>query len=105
MINGRLSFSHPTRIEGTLKGELRCTDILVIGSTAVIEGLIKAAEIHIEGTVRGEILDTGRVEIFRSGRFTGRLRARALVLHEGGVFDGECRMSEEAAPEELGLSG
>ncbi len=32
VINGKLSFTTPTRVEGKLKGELRCTQLLIIGS-------------------------------------------------------------------------
>ncbi|MGH7859170.1 MAG: bactofilin family protein [Candidatus Binatia bacterium] len=95
MITGRLSFTTATRIEGKLKGELRCTDLLIVGPTAVVEGLVKAEELRIEGLVRGEIVDTKKVEIAPSGKLFGKLRAAALVIHDGGIFEGECVMGLE----------
>ncbi len=36
-VTGKLSFATPTRIEGKLKGELRASDLLVIGAQAVVQ--------------------------------------------------------------------
>ncbi len=91
VINGKLSFTTPTRVEGKLKGELRCTQRLIIGATATIEGWVKADELRIEGEVRGEIAQTRRVEIAPGGRFTGKLESAVLVIRDRGVLNGECR--------------
>ena len=90
VINGKLAFTTPTRIDGKLKGELRCTQLLVIGPTAIVEGWVRADTVRLEGVVRGEIAETRRVEIRPSGRFIGRLATDRLVLHEGAIMDGEC---------------
>lgn len=95
VITGKLSFTTATRIEGKLKGELRCTQLLIIGPTAIVEGWVKADELQIEGLVRGEIADTRKVEIHSGGKFTGRLNAQTLVLRDGGFFEGECHMGLE----------
>jgi cytoskeletal protein CcmA (bactofilin family) len=96
IINGKLSFNTPTRIEGRLKGELRCTELLIIGATAVVEGCVKADELRIEGTVRGEITETRKVEVCDRGTFTGKIRAQLLVVREGGVFEGNSIVGPEA---------
>ena len=96
VVTGKLSFTTPTRIDGKLKGELRCTQLLVVGSTAIVEGWIRADNLRIEGTVRGEIADTRRVEIRPGGKFLGRVTAEMIVLHEGGLLDGECRIGAAA---------
>jgi cytoskeletal protein CcmA (bactofilin family) len=96
IINGKLSFNTPTRIEGKLKGELRCTELLIIGATAVVEGCVKADELRIEGVVRGEITETRKVEVCDRGTFVGKLTAKLLVVREGGVFEGNSTVGQEA---------
>lgn len=96
MITGKLSFTTPTRIEGRLKGELRCTQLLIIGPKAVVEGWVRADELRIEGSVRGEIAETRKVEIRSTGRFVGRMSAETLSIEEGGFFDGDCRLGGAA---------
>ena len=44
-ITGKLSFSAPTRIDGKLKGEIRATDLLIIGEQAVVEGAVRAQKL------------------------------------------------------------
>jgi len=90
VINGKLAFTTPTRVEGKLKGELRCTQLLIIGPTAVVEGWVKADELRVEGLVRGEIAETRKVEICPQGRLIGRISSRLLVIRDGGFFEGEC---------------
>jgi cytoskeletal protein CcmA (bactofilin family) len=92
VITGKLSFNTPTRIEGKLKGELRCTQLLIIGPNAVVEGWIKADELQIEGSVKGEIAETRKVEIRATGKFIGQMQTQFLSIRDGGFFDGECRM-------------
>lgn len=95
VITGRLSFTTPTRIAGKLKGELRCTQLLIIAPTAQVEGSVKAEDLRVEGLVLGDIIDTRKVEIARGGRVLGNIQAQALVIHEGGLFEGRCRMGLE----------
>ena len=100
VINGKLSFNTPTRVEGKLKGELRCTQLLIVGATAVVEGWVKADELRIEGVVKGDIVETRKVEISATGRFHGTIVADVLVVRDGGFIDAECRRpGAEAAAE------
>lgn len=90
VVTGKLSFTAPTRIDGKLKGEIRCTDLLVIGATAVVEGSVRADVLRIEGSVRGEILDTRKVIIRSGGRFVGRIESGGVALEEGGYLEARC---------------
>ena len=103
VIHGKLSFTTPTRIEGRLKGEVRCTHLLVIGPTAIVEGWVKAEDLRIEGTLRGEIMDSGRVEIRESGSVVGKVFAQRLIVREGALLQAECRVGV-AAGRTLGVA-
>jgi cytoskeletal protein CcmA (bactofilin family) len=96
VINGKLAFTTPTRVEGKLKGELRCTQLLIIGPTAVVEGWVKADELRIEGLLRGEIAETRKVEICPQGRLIGEVSSRFLVVREGGFFEGRCAVGPDS---------
>ncbi len=97
VITGKLAFTTPTRVEGKLKGELRCTALLIVGASAVVEGWVKADELRIEGIVSGEVAQTRKVEVCERGKLVGKVSARLLVLREGGLFDGECRIGPDAS--------
>lgn len=106
VITGKLSFTTPTRVEGKLKGELRCTQLLIISASAVIEGWVKADELRVEGIVRGEVAETRKVEICAQGRLIGKIATHVLVLREGGFFEGQCGpYTEESRSGDLELEG
>jgi len=90
VINGKLAFTTPTRVEGKLTGELHCSQLLIIGPTAVVEGRVKADELRIEGMVSGEVVETRKVEVCNRGKLTAKVSARLLVVRDGGFFEGEC---------------
>ena len=97
VVTGKLSFTAPTRIDGKLKGDVRCTDLLVIGPTAIVEGSVRADTVRIEGTVRGEIVETRKVVIRRGARVTGVIESDLLALEDGGHLEARCSRQKPAA--------
>lgn len=96
-VNGKLSFSGPTRIDGTLRGEVRASDMLVIGESGRVDGTVHAAALVILGRVEGRVLGADRVEIGPQGVLRGAIETRALVVREGGVLDGDCKVAAPRA--------
>jgi cytoskeletal protein CcmA (bactofilin family) len=92
-VSGRLSFTVPTRIDGRLRGEVRASDLLVVGEDAVVEGVVRALKLVVLGEVRGEIRGAERVEVGPGGRLMGTVETQSLVVKEGGCLDGDCRIS------------
>jgi cytoskeletal protein CcmA (bactofilin family) len=98
-VTGKLSFAIPTRIEGKLKGEVRATDLLVIGPQAIVHASVHAEKLVVLGEVRGEVRGQARVEICAGGKLVGDVDTKCLVVHEGALFEGRSNMggSGEAA--------
>lgn len=94
-VTGKLSFAVPTRIEGKLKGELRASDLLVIGPQAVVQATVQAEKLVVLGEIRGEVHGASRVEICAGGRLFGDVETKCLVVEEGGMFEGRSRMAEK----------
>jgi len=99
-VTGKLSFATPTRIEGKLKGELRATDLLVIGAQAVVQANVHAEKLVVLGEVRGQVQGASRVEICSGGRLYGDIETKCLVVQEGATFEGRSKMGQE-----LGVAG
>jgi hypothetical protein len=68
-----------------------CGDVTV-ERTGHIAAPIKVGSITIRGTVRGDIQARDKIEIGRTGKLTGDIRARRLVVQEGGILVGRCRV-------------
>jgi len=96
-ITGKLSFSAPTRIDGKLKGEIRATELLIIGEQAVVEGAVRARELILHGEVQGDVFGTDRVEIVAGGRLSGSVHTPLLIVREGALLNGDCRVTPAAS--------
>lgn len=97
-VSGRLSFSVPTRIDGKLRGEVRASELLVVGEDAIVEGVVRAAKLVVLGEVRGDVRGAERVEIGPGGRLMGTVETHSLVVKEGGCLDGDCRIAPPRVP-------
>jgi len=97
-VSGRLSFTVPTRIDGRLRGEVRASDLLVVGEEAVVEGVVRAQKLVVLGEVRGDIRGADLVEIGPGGRLMGTVETHSLVVKEGGCLDGDCRIAPARTP-------
>ena len=97
-VTGKLVFSVPTRIEGKLKGELRATDLVVIGAQAVVHANVHVEKLVVLGEVHGQVTGVSRVEICPGGRVFGEIETRALVVREGATFEGRSRMGLSLVP-------
>src|SRR5438128_12553291 len=82
-VTGKLSFTVPTRIEGKLKGEVRATDLLVVGPQAIVHGSVLAETPIVLGEVRGEVGHAARGESCTGGGLFGDVETECLVLRDG----------------------
>jgi cytoskeletal protein CcmA (bactofilin family) len=88
-ISGKLSYTLPVKIDSRFTGELKSTDLLVIGSNAQVDAYVSARHIQLEGKLSGNVQVIGRFEIMPGGEFQGEVRAGEIKVHPGGVFDGK----------------
>ncbi len=92
-VTGTLSFVSATRIEGKLNGEVRASDLLVVGPNAVVHATVRAGKLVVLGEVRGEVMGAERVEVCAGGKLFGDVETRSLVIQEGATFEGRSRMN------------
>ncbi len=92
--DGKLSFSGAVRIDGHFKGEIVTEGTLIVGESAVVESDIRVSHIIISGEIRGNIVADSRIEIHTPGRVFGNIEGPIVVIDEGVVFDGNCKMQK-----------
>jgi cytoskeletal protein CcmA (bactofilin family) len=98
-IEGKYTFSGTVMLNGKFSGEIRSSDSLIIGEKAVINATIRAGHVVINGEVVGNVLATERVELRGTARVVGDVEAPVVVIEEGVVFEGHCRMTKPRAAE------
>lgn len=93
-LKGEANFKGMLRIDGRLSGAVRSEDgTLIVSAGGVVEASVEVATARINGTVNGDITATRRVEFGRNAQVRGDVRTPSLVIEEGAIFEGNCRMS------------
>jgi cytoskeletal protein CcmA (bactofilin family) len=93
-IDGKLTFKGTVRIDGRFTGEIRTDGTLIAGESAIIKSDIHASQIIISGEIRGNIVADNLVEIHAPGKVFGNIQAPVLVIDQGVIFEGNCRMQK-----------
>jgi len=93
---GKMSFEGMVRLDGRFDGEIFSGDILIVGETAIVNAKIKVGTLLVDGNVTGNVNATDKIEIHSTGKLNGDIKTAALVIKEGGVFDGTCKMEKRA---------
>lgn len=90
VIEGKMSFESPVRIDGTINGEISSTSALIVGEQAEVNARLRVGSIIVLGVVTGDIDALELVEIRRGGRLEGDVITKRIVIEEGGFFEGRC---------------
>ena len=93
-IEGQYTFSGTVMLNGRFKGEISTTDTLIIGDKGVMNGDVRAEQVLIRGEVVGNVSAAERVELKRTARVFGDVEAPVVVVEEGVLFEGHCRMTK-----------
>jgi cytoskeletal protein CcmA (bactofilin family) len=92
---GKLSYTGAVRLDGRFKGEIQSDDTLIIGETARIEGEVHVGTAIIQGEIVGNVYAKERVELHHPGRMIGDITTPSVVIDDGAVFEGKCKMKEK----------
>jgi len=92
-VTGDLNFSGGLRIDGVVRGSVRCTEgeksgMLVISEHGVIEGEVRAGHIVVAGRIQGPVHAAELIELQPKARVQGDVHYRALEMHHGAIVEG-----------------
>lgn len=96
--DGKLTFEGAVRIDGDFSGEIQTDGTLIVGEPAQVTAEIRAANVIIEGSVRGDVVASTSLEIHQTARVHGNLSTPSLEIQKGALFEGNCRMTADPAP-------
>ena len=109
-IEGDVRFADELRIDGSVNGRVMSDrGRLVVGDTGKVTAEITVGTASISGMIRGTLVAAVKVEIHSTGQVFGDIRSPALIIEEGGVFEGNCAMAKsgsvvEALPEKSSVA-
>ena len=65
-----------------------------------MDATVEVAVATIHGVVNGDIIAGQRIELGRAGKLNGNIQTPSLVIEQGGVFEGSCKMMQQKAAAE-----
>jgi cytoskeletal protein CcmA (bactofilin family) len=97
---GKLTYTGAVRLDGRFKGVIRSDDTLIVGETGRIEGELHVGITIIQGEMVGNVYGKERVELHHPGRMIGNITAPVVIMDEGAVFEGNCKMKKKEEKKE-----
>jgi cytoskeletal protein CcmA (bactofilin family) len=95
-IEGSLNVSSSIRVDGTIIGKITCSETLLVGKTGVVDASVRVKNATIGGKIQGDISAQEVVILEGKSTLIGDVTTKKLIIEEGAVFNGTCRMNEEA---------
>jgi cytoskeletal protein CcmA (bactofilin family) len=102
-MEGRYTCTGTVVIDAKFKGEITSRDTLIIGDQGVVHAAIETASLVVHGELVGNVTAAERVELKRRARVRGDIEAPVIVMEEGAVHDGHCRMTQAKAETALSV--
>jgi cytoskeletal protein CcmA (bactofilin family) len=99
VFEGKMTFEGIFRLDGKVVGEIRNSGTLILGETAIVKGTLGVNALILNGRVEGEVNAKERVEIQSKGKIYGTIVAPTVVIQDGGILEGNCKMVSKSNDE------
>jgi cytoskeletal protein CcmA (bactofilin family) len=100
LVTGEANFKALMRVDGHMSGRITSTSgTLIVGANGKVDANIEVAIAVVHGTVNGDIIATQRLELGRAAKLNGNIQTTALVIEQGAMFEGSCKMIKMNAAE------
>ncbi len=100
-VTGEATFKAMLRIDGHFSGRISSSSgALLVGAGGQVDANVEVAVATIHGVVNGDIIAGQRIELGRAGKLNGNIQTPSLVIEQGGVFEGGCKMMQQKAAAE-----
>ena len=97
-VTGEANFKAMMRIDRHLSGRVSSSSgTLIVGANGKVDANIEVAVAVIHGTINGDIIATQRLELGRAAKVNGNIQTPSLVIEQGAVFEGSCKMLQMTA--------
>ena len=83
------------RIDGTFTGVIETEERVLIGKTGRVHSDVYARNVVVGGEVIGNLYATEKVTLLSTARIRGDIHTPRLVVEEGVIFEGACKINEE----------
>ena len=87
-IIGEVTSDEELYLDGDLDGKLHLRNRLTVGPNSKVNANIKATEIVVFGTVKGNVESESRVSLRTGASIVGDIKTAGIVIEDGAYFKG-----------------
>jgi cytoskeletal protein CcmA (bactofilin family) len=87
-IKGEIRAKEELLVEGEVEGMLESQSLLTVGPSGKVKANIKAREVVIYGSVRGNVEVTEKIAIREQGSLIGDIKSAGISIDDGAYFKG-----------------
>jgi cytoskeletal protein CcmA (bactofilin family) len=87
-IKGEIRLREELLVDGDVEGRLESESLLTVGPNGKVRANIKAREVVIFGSVRGDVEVTGKIAIREQGSLIGNIKTAGISIDDGAYFKG-----------------
>ena len=99
-VKGKISGNEDLYINGTVEGLVHLDEgKLTVGATAKLTADVIASEVIVYGSVKGNVLGKGKIEIEKDGSVNGDLTTAQIIVEDGASFKGSIEIEKSADKE------
>lgn len=98
-IEGRVSGTGNFMINGEVDGECDIEGSITLARGGYCKGMLKAAAVIIAGTIDGDVVSAGPVEISNTANISGTVTGQAIAVAEGAVVEGVMKTTGNDEPQ------
>jgi cytoskeletal protein CcmA (bactofilin family) len=92
-LTGETTFKAMLRVDGHLSGKISSSSgTLIVGANGKLDANVEVAVAVIHGSVNGDIIASQRLELGRAAKVNGNVQTPSLVIEQGAIFEGSCKM-------------
>jgi cytoskeletal protein CcmA (bactofilin family) len=93
VVRGDVSFRGGFHIDGKVEGDVRSVDeansFLSISESGCVEGSVEVDRVSLNGTVKGDLVSRGRLDLGPSARVVGDVHYKLLEMSIGAEVNGK----------------
>ena len=87
VVEGNVTARNDIRVDGTIRGILKCDAKVIIGPSGYIEGKIICENAMIEGRFEGDIKVNELLSVRKTAEIHGEVHTSKLMVEAGAVFN------------------
>jgi cytoskeletal protein CcmA (bactofilin family) len=87
-VKGEIRAREELTVDGEVEGLLESQSLLTVGPNGKVRANIKAREVVIFGSVRGDVEVTEKIAIREQGSLIGNIKSAGISIDDGAYFKG-----------------